>query len=116
MSRTGGHRVAGAIRAVVVAGALAALALQTACAPSRSERLAASGAPVITEACRREALADPTVRQMMVAAAAVSDRLAEDQISLAFARAEAERKCMEQKGLMRGGVEPVRYRWYPSPF
>lgn len=116
MSRTGGRRVPGAIRGVVVTGALAALALQTACAPSHSARLAASGAPEITEECRREALYDPTVRQMMVAAAAVSGRLAEDQTSLAFARTEAERKCMEQKGLMRGGVEPVRYRWYPSPF
>ncbi|MCL2427822.1 MAG: hypothetical protein FWD12_01155 [Alphaproteobacteria bacterium] len=85
-----------------------------ACGSSRDDRVAATRAPEAWPECRAAALNDPTVRQMMIADAGVPDT--SDQVALAFARNQAERKSMEDKGLMRGGVEPIRNRWYPSPF
>jgi hypothetical protein len=43
--------------------------------------------------------------------------MAENQNKLAFREAEIERQCMVQRGLARGGgVEPVKYPWYPPLF
>ncbi|MBO0712316.1 MAG: hypothetical protein J2P47_13665 [Acetobacteraceae bacterium] len=106
----------GAIARGVGLGAFFALTVLGACAPSRDERVASDRAREITPECRTAAQNDPTVRQMMIASAGVPGRLAEDQNALAYARNQAERKCMQSKGLMRGGVEPVRSQWYSFPF
>ena len=97
-------------------GALVTLALLASCAPSHENRLAGYHASEVPFDCRMAVYDNPRVRQLMIAGAGVPGTMAENQNALAFAKAEAERKCMQDTGLMKGGVEPVRYQWYPSPF
>ncbi len=66
--------------------------------------------------CRAAVNQDPEVRRLRIAGAAVPIFAAQNQNDLAFAEAQAERKCLRDKGLMQGGVEPVRHIWYASPF
>ena len=73
-------------------------------------------APEIPPECRDQVFQDPTVRHLIAAGTAVPIYAAQHQDELAYAQAEAVRKCEREKGLIQGGVEPKRYRGYPSPF
>lgn len=91
--------------------------LVAACAPPPQNRFAAYRTPNVPPECRAAVYDDPTVRQLIAAGTAVPEYMAENQNKLAFAEAAAERKCMQAKGLLRsGGVEPVKYPWYPPLF
>lgn len=96
---------------------LLALALLAGCGSDPPSRLAAFRAPEVPPECRAAVYEDPTVRELMRAGAAVPSYRAENQDRLAFAEAEAERRCLREKGLLRsGGVEPIKYLWYPPLF
>ncbi len=91
--------------------------LPSGCAPPPDNRFAAYRTPNVTPECRAAVYRDPDVRQLIAAGTAVPQYMAENQNKLALKEAEAERRCMQQKGLAPpGGVEPVKHPWYPPLF
>jgi len=91
--------------------------LPSGCAPPPENRFAAYRTPNVPPECRAAVYNDPEVRQLIAAGTAVPPYMADNQNKLAFKEAEVERRCMVQKGLARGGgVEPVKYPWYPPLF
>lgn len=102
---------------VLLALGLLALGLLAGCAPPSENRLAAYRTPNVPSECRAAVYDDPTVRHLIAAGTAAPTYMGEHQNELAFAEAEAEKKCMRAKGLLpAGGVEPVKYPWYPPLF
>lgn len=96
---------------------LLALAACAAPEPVRApDLLAAYRAPDVPPACREAVYDDPKVRELMIAGAGAPSLRAENQDKLAFLQDEALRRCLQEKGLRKAGVEPVKYKWYPSPF
>jgi hypothetical protein len=93
------------------------LAVLSGCAPPSQNRFAAYSTPNVTPECRAAVYDDPEVKRLIAAGTGAPEFMAENQNKLAFKEAEVERRCMEQKGLTRsGGVEPVKYPWYPPLF
>ena len=87
------------------------------CAPPQDNRFAAYRTPNVPAECRAAVYEDPEVKHLIAAGTAAPDYMAENQNKLAFREAEVERQCMVQRGLARGGgVEPVKYPWYPPLF
>ncbi len=85
--------------------------------PAPRSVAAAYRTPEIPPECRNAVYDDPKVHAMMVANAGVPTLRAENQDKLAFLQADALRRCMQQQGgVQQGGVEPIRYKWYPNPF
>ncbi len=85
--------------------------------PTQDNRFAAYRTPNVPPECRAAVYDDPEVRHLIAAGTAVPEYMAENQNKLAFKEADAERRCMQQRGLMpAGGVEPVKYPWYPPLF
>jgi hypothetical protein len=94
------------------------LALAACSSPVREPQvLATYRTPEIPPECQQAVYNDPKVQALMIAGAGQPVLRAQDQDKLAFAQDEALRRCLREKGLMQpGGVEPVRYLWYKSPF
>ncbi len=84
--------------------------------PPQPTVVAAFRTPDIPPQCESEVYNDPKVRQLMIAGAALPTLRAENQNKLAFLKADAVRRCLQQRGEQAGGVEPIRYKWYPSLF
>jgi hypothetical protein len=104
-------------RAALPALLLMGLMLPSGCAPPPDNRFAAYRTPDVPPECRAAVYQDPEVRRLIASGTAVPEYMATNQNKLAFKEAEVERRCMEQKGLVRsGGVEPVKYPWYPPLF
>jgi hypothetical protein len=104
-------------RAALSGLSVVGLMLLSGCAPPSDNRFAAYRTPNVPPECRAAVYEDPEVKHLIAAGTAVPEYMAENQNKLAFKEAEVERRCMEQKGLTRsGGVEPVKYPWYPPLF
>jgi hypothetical protein len=79
--------------------------------------LATYRAPDIPPECREAVYSDPKVRETMIANSGVPALIGDNQNKLAFLQADAVQRCLQAKGrITEGGVEPIRYKWYPSPF
>ncbi|HST73985.1 MAG TPA: hypothetical protein VLJ20_01310 [Acetobacteraceae bacterium] len=92
-------------------------ALLAGCAAPPDNRFAAYRTPNVPPECRAAVYDDSGVKELISAGTAVPAYMAEHQNKLAFKEAEAERRCMQKRGLMpAGGVEPVKYPWYPPLF
>jgi hypothetical protein len=98
------------------AAAATLLLVVSACSAPGPTLLATYRAPTIPAECEQAVYNDPEVHRIMLANIASPTLIGENQDKLAFAQEEAVRNCLRAKGLLpAGGVEPVRYRWYPSP-